>query len=150
MRLADKTVLLVGGGQAEGETIGNGRAAAVRFAQEGARVLVADRDLAAANATVGQIERAGGTAVATYIDVTDESTIEAAVRRIERLWGRIDILHNNVGISLEGGDAPLGSITSDALDRLFAINLRGMILTCKHAIPSMVERKAGAIVNILR
>ena len=63
-------------------------------------------------------------------------------------WGRIDVLHNNVGISVEGGDAPITEIEPDAFDRIITVNLRGMVLACKHVIPIMRQQKSGSIVNI--
>ncbi|HEX3498055.1 MAG TPA: SDR family oxidoreductase, partial [Stellaceae bacterium] len=70
--------------------------------------------------------------------------IEAAQRR----WGRIDILHNNVGVSLAGGDAPLLELSEEAFDRICAINLRGTVMACKHVVPIMREQKSGVIINI--
>jgi NAD(P)-dependent dehydrogenase (short-subunit alcohol dehydrogenase family) len=147
-RLNGKIALVVGGGQTLGETTGNGRATAMRFAQEGARVMVADRCIDAAEATAALIRDAGGEAVAAPADVTDEASLRALVGLVQARWGRIDILHNNVGVSVEAGDAPLESITGEVLDRLFAINLRGLVLTCKHVVPGMVAQRGGAIVNI--
>jgi NAD(P)-dependent dehydrogenase (short-subunit alcohol dehydrogenase family) len=148
LRLDGKIALVVGGGQTEGLTTGNGRATALRFAQEGARVMVADRSLDAAEATAALIRDAGGDAAAVCADVTDEASVVAMIGQVLGRWGVIDILHNNVGVSIEAGDAALETISEDVLDRLFAINLRGLIMTCKHAVPGMVARRSGTIVNI--
>src|SRR5687768_2302107 len=100
MRLRDKVAIIVGGGQSEGSTaaIGNGRATALVFAREGAKVLVADRVLASAEETVQLVAQAGGEAAACAADVTDESHMQAMIEACTQRWGRIDILHNNVGI----------------------------------------------------
>ena len=81
-------------------------------------------------------------------DVIREETLAAMVAEARRRWGRIDILHNNVGVSIAGGDKPLLELSEEAFDRVCAINLRGTIMACKYAIPVMREQRAGAIVNI--
>jgi NAD(P)-dependent dehydrogenase (short-subunit alcohol dehydrogenase family) len=128
--------------------MGNGRATAVLFAREGARVLAVDRDLASAEETVALIEKDGGEAHALLADVTDEASLQAAIGACVDRWGKIDILHNNVGVSIGGGDAPLTEITTEAFDRIVAINLRGMAMACKHALPVMRKQMSGAIINI--
>lgn len=138
----------MGAGQTPGATIGNGRATAILFAREGARVLAVDRDLDAARETVDMISREGGVAAAFQADVVDEAAIEAAVSECVDRWRRIDVLHNNVGVSLAGGDAPVTEITTESFDRVVAINLRGMVLAAKHVLPVMRNQQAGAIVNI--
>jgi len=148
MRLAGKIAIVVGAGQGPGEGLGNGRATVLRFAQEGARVLAVDRDLASAQETAGMVTKAGGECVAFAADVTKEATLAAAVAAARQRWQRIDILHNNVGVSIAGGDASPLEITEEAFDRVSAINLRGMIMACKHVLPIMREQKAGAIINI--
>ena len=147
-RLADKVAIVVGGGQTPGTTIGNGRATALLFAREGARVQVVDRDLDSAAETVARIEEEGGEAVAHRADVTDEASLRDAVHACRSRWGSIDVLHNNVGVSLTGGDAPVEEIEVEAFDRVVAINLRGMVLACKHTLPIMRTQGRGAIVNI--
>ena len=148
MRLEGKVAMIVGAGQTPGSTIGNGRAVSVLFAREGARVLAVDRDLTSAEETVAMIRQEGGEAEACQADVTSEPTLEAAVAACSELWGRVDILHNNVGVSLAGGDAPVTEIEEAAFDRLVAVNLRGMVLACKHALPIMREQESGSIINI--
>ena len=148
MRLQEKVAMVVGAGQTPGATMGNGRATAVVFAREGARVLAVDRDLASAEETVALIRDAGGEAVAMAADVVDEASLSAAVGACVERWGRLDVLHNNVGISVAGGDASPTEITSDAFDRILAVNLRGVVLACKHALPVMREQNAGVIINI--
>jgi NAD(P)-dependent dehydrogenase (short-subunit alcohol dehydrogenase family) len=128
--------------------IGNGRATALLFAREGARVLAVDRNIDSAEETTALITDEGGEAAAVPADVTDEDAVKGAMTACVARWGRIDILHNNVGISVEGGDAPITEITTDAFDRIVAVNLRSMVYTCKHALPVMRAQRSGAIVNI--
>lgn len=148
MLLEGKVAIVVGGGQTPGETIGNGRATAITFAREGAKVLVVDRDPGSAEETVAMIEAEGGSAAAFPADVREESELEAMVGFCRQRYGRIDVLHNNVGISLAGGDAPIETIEAEAFDRLVAINLRGMVLACKHVLPVMRDAGSGAIINV--
>jgi NAD(P)-dependent dehydrogenase (short-subunit alcohol dehydrogenase family) len=148
MRLKDKVAIVVGAGQSPGEGMGNGRATALTFAREGAKVLCVDRDLRSAEETVGMIVNNQGTALAFKADVTKDAEIRAMVAEAHGKWGRIDILHNNVGVSLAGGDAELQDITEEAFDRCVAINLKSCILAAKHVIPIMRQQKSGAIINI--
>ena len=148
MRLKDRVAIVVGAGQSPGEGVGNGRATALTFAREGAKVLCVDHNLKSAEETVALIGRNQGTAVAFRADVTREAELKAMVADAHARWGRIDILHNNVGVSISGGDAELLEITEEAYDRCMAINLKSVILACKHVIPIMREQKSGAIVNI--
>ena len=148
MRLEGKTAVIVGAGQSPGEGVGNGRAVAMRFAKEGARVLCVDRDADGARETAEIIRNEGGTSDSFAADVTDEAALEGAIERCVRSWSRIDILHNNVGISVAGGDAPPTEITNEAFDCIMAVNLRGTVMACKHALLHMREQHSGAIVNI--
>ena len=148
MRLKDKIAIVIGAGQTPGQTIGNGRATCLLFAREGAKVLAVDRDLDSAAETVAMIAQEGGTAAPLKADVLDEASLKETIADCVRRWGRIDILHNNVGVSLAGGDAILEDITVEGFDRVMAINLRSMVLACKHAVPIMRKQQSGAIVNI--
>ena len=148
MKLKGKVAIVVGAGQTPGTTIGNGRATAILFAREGARVLAIDRNLDSARETVGLIEKEGGEAIAFEADVTIEASLQAAVAACLERWGRIDILHYNVGVSIAGGDAPVTDITTEAFDRIVAINLRGMVMACKHVLPVMRKQMNGVIVTI--
>jgi NAD(P)-dependent dehydrogenase (short-subunit alcohol dehydrogenase family) len=148
MRLKDRIAIVVGAGQSPGEGMGNGRAAAITFAREGASVLCVDRNLASAQETAGLIEAKGGKAIAFEADVTKERDIKAMVEDAQKRWGRIDVLHNNVGVSLAGGDAELLSITEQAIDNCVAINLKSCILAAKYTIPIMRRQRSGAIINI--
>ena len=148
LRLDGQAAIVVGGGQTPGQTIGNGRATAITYARAGARVLVADRDLDAAAATVAEITAEGGEAVPFRADVTDEADIATMVADACDRWERLDILHNNVGISVAGGDAEISKIEGEAFDRIMAINLKSMVLAIKHALPVMRGQQSGNIVNI--
>jgi len=148
MRLKDKIAIVVGAGQTPGATIGNGRATALLFAREGAKVVAVDRDIQSADETADMIRDEGGDALPVRADITNESQIKAAVDACLGHWGRIDVLHNNVGLSLAGGDGVLEDITAEAFDRVTTINLRGMVMTCKHVVAVMRKQKSGAIVNI--
>ena len=150
MRLKDKTAMVIGAGQAPGSSpaIGNGRATSVLFAREGAKILAVDRYLASAEETVTMIKDEGGEAAAVEADVTDEAAIVAAVQTCVDQLGRIDILHYNVGMSVEAGDAPITEITTESFDKIVSVNLRGMVYACKHTLPVMREQGAGAIVSI--
>src|SRR5947209_20611866 len=146
-RVEGKTAIVVGGGQTPGQTIGNGRATATVLAREGARVCVVDRDLAAAQATVEAIKSEGGEAWAFEADITSEDAARRLIAAALQRFGRLDILHNNVGASLALGDATATDLTVEAFQRSFDLNLKGMWLTCKHALPALRE-SGGSIVNI--
>jgi NAD(P)-dependent dehydrogenase (short-subunit alcohol dehydrogenase family) len=148
MRLKDRVAIVVGAGQSPGEGIGNGRATALTFAREGAKVLCVDHNLASARETVDLIATKGGVAAPFKADVTRDSEIRAMVQDAVTRWGRIDILHNNVGVSLAGGDAELLVISEEAFDRCVAINLKSCILAAKHVIPVMRAQRSGVIINI--
>jgi NAD(P)-dependent dehydrogenase (short-subunit alcohol dehydrogenase family) len=148
MRLADKVAVIVGAGQSPGEGLGNGRACALRFAQEGAKVLAVDVDLARAEETAARVRAEGGECLAFAADVTREATLAAALNFAVERWQRLDILHNNVGVSIGGGDAPIERISEEIFDRVSAINLRGTIMACKHALPVMRRQQSGVILNI--
>ena len=146
--LEGKVAIVVGGGQTPGETIGNGRATALQFARDGARVVVADRLLTSAEETAEMIRGEGGDAIAVDADVTSEESLQAMIRRAHEYGERIDILHNNVGISIAGGDARVEDIDVEAFDKVTNVNLRGMVLACKHVLPIMREQNSGVILNI--
>ena len=148
MRLKDKTAIVIGAGQSPGSGIGNGRATALRFAQEGARIMAVDRELALAEETAALVREAGGECFAFEADVTREAAMAAMIAEAKKRWGRVDILHYNVGVSIAGGDAPLLELTEAAFDNIVAINLRGAVMACKHAVPVMREQKSGAILMI--
>jgi NAD(P)-dependent dehydrogenase (short-subunit alcohol dehydrogenase family) len=147
MRLKDKIAIVVGAGQGPGEGIGNGRATVLRFVQEGAKVFAVDKDLHSAQETAG-MAAAFGKCVAFQVDVTQEKSVAAAIDAAKAQFGRIDIMHYNVGVSLAAGDTPLEDFSEEAFDRICAINLRGAIVAAKHVMPIMRGQRAGVILNI--
>jgi len=147
-RVKDKVAVVFGGGQTPGETIGNGRATCLLLADEGATVIVVDRDLASAEDTAVMARERGGNAEALAADIASEDQVKRVIDTVVAKHGRIDILHNNVGASLALGDATATELESDAFDRLVAVNLRGMWYACKHALPVMRQQGSGSIVNI--
>jgi NAD(P)-dependent dehydrogenase (short-subunit alcohol dehydrogenase family) len=148
MRLEDKVAIVVGAGQSPGEGMGNGRATVLRFAEEGAKVLAVDNNLASAEETVAMARQSGGECLAFKADVAEETMLAAMVEAARARWGRVDILHYNVGMSIAGGDAPLDEITETAFDRISTVNLRGAIMACKHVVPVMRAQRAGVIITI--
>ena len=145
-RLEGKVALVVGAGQTPGDTIGNGRATALLFAREGARVMAVDRRLESAQETVEQIGAEGGEAVAREADATLEADCQGFVADCVETFGRLDVLHNNVGIG--GDDAGPAHLTEDVWDRILSVNLKSVIFPCKHALPVMREQQGGSIVNV--
>src|SRR5207253_1552669 len=141
VRLEGKVAIVVGAGQTPGETIGNGRATAILFAREGARVFLVDRDLESARETQAMIEGEGGTAVAFEADAAREADCEAMVEACRSQFGRIDILHNNVGIGM--GDAGPTHLSEENWQRIIDVNLKSVFLTSKHVLPEVrgVERE---------
>lgn len=146
MRLKDKVAVIVGGGQTTGETIGNGRATAFRFAREGAAVLVVDRDLDSAEETVEAIDSEGGNASALAADATREADCGWIAKECLSRFGRIDVLHNNVGRS--EGDAATTELKEENWLALMDVNLKSAFLTCKHVLPVMRKQRSGVIINI--
>ena len=146
MRLANKIAIVAGAGQQQGETLGNGRAVALRFASEGASVLCVDVNPKWADDTVAAIVAAGGKASALAADITREDDCRAIAKTCVERYRRIDILHNNVGRSK--GDQATPDMDAAMWDEIMALNLKGMFMTCKHVIPVMRAQKSGVIINI--
>ena len=144
MKLAGRTALVFGAGSA-GPGWGNGKAAAVLYAREGANVVAVDMNEAAAEETRAIIAAESGTAIALAGNITRAADIDAVVARTLAAFGRIDVLHNNVGITDMGG---LEEITEERWQRVMDINLTGVFLTCKAVVPVMLRQGGGAIVNI--
>jgi len=145
-RLAGKVAIVVGAGQTPGETIGNGRATAMRYAAEGARVLCVDVELERAQETAALIEDLGGQAGATAANAAREQDCAAFVELCMATYGQLDILHNNVGIG--AGDSGATSMREEVWDRIMAVNLKSMVFACKHALPHMRAQGSGVITNI--
>jgi NAD(P)-dependent dehydrogenase (short-subunit alcohol dehydrogenase family) len=146
MRLKDKVAIVVGAGQTPGDTIGNGRATAILFAREGARVALVDLSRESALETEALIKAEGGECFTFQADVTREEHCRAFVRATLETYGRVDILHNNVGIGT--GDDGILSLSEQSWDKIMAVNLKGMFLSCRSVLPVMREQRGGSIVNI--
>jgi len=146
MRLKDKVAIVTGAGQTSGDTIGNGRATAILFAREGARVMLVDHRADSAQETQSMIAAEGGVARTFEADVTREEDCRALVAACVEAFGRIDVLHNNVGIGR--GDAGATRLELAAWEEIIDVNLTTMFLTCKHVLPQMRRQQAGSIVNI--
>ncbi len=146
MRLEGKVAIVVGAGQTPGETIGNGRATALLYAREGARVLLVDRRLESAEETRTMIAEEGGESVAMEADATQGADCQRIAETCVEKFGRIDVLQNNVGIG--HGDASVMRIAEADWDHIFEVNLKTVFLACKYVLPTMREQKSGAIVNI--
>ncbi|HRE19505.1 MAG TPA: SDR family oxidoreductase [Rhabdaerophilum sp.] len=148
-RLAGKVAIIMGAGSS-GPGWGNGKATAVRFAEEGARVIAVDYNLAAAEETAALVTDRGGKAFARRCDVTKSDQVDALVAEIAREFGRIDVLDNNVGIAEVGGVVDL---PEDEWNRVMSVNLTSAFLAMKHVIPVMEkqysqEGQGGSIINI--
>jgi NAD(P)-dependent dehydrogenase (short-subunit alcohol dehydrogenase family) len=143
-RLDAKVAVVTGGAS------GIGRASAVKMAGEGARVLVSDLDEAGAGAVASEIEASGGQALGFRADVTSEADMRAMIDAAVGRWGGLDVLHNNAGttdVAMMGADADLRDMTVERWDHMMAVNLRGPMLGCKHALPHLVDRGGGSIIN---
>jgi len=143
-RLRNKTAIVTGAGSV-GPGVGNGKAAAALFAREGARVMLVDLNLEAAEETRRLIEGEGGTCFTSRADVSVAADCERVARECIAEYGRIDVLHNNVGIEIPGG---ILEITEEAWDRTLDVNLKSIFLMSRAVLPHMVEQGGGAIVNI--
>ncbi len=141
MRLADKVCVITGGGG------GMGRVAALMFAQEGAKVVVAEVSQEAGDGTVQAVTDAGGQASAVEADVSKEDDARAMVQHAIDTYGRIDVLYNNAGI-MPAADHSVVDTDVAIWDKVMAVNVRGVFLGCKFAIPRMVEQGSGSIINI--
>ncbi|MFO7169251.1 MAG: glucose 1-dehydrogenase [Chloroflexota bacterium] len=142
MRLQNKVAIITGAGA------GMGRAMAERFAREGARVVLAEIDAERGAAAAAAIEAAGGTATFVRTDVTRSADVEALVAAAVERYGGLDILVNNAAVQLHGQDARAHELSEEVWDRTYAVNIRGPWLCAKYAIPAMLSRGGGAIVNI--
>ncbi len=143
-RLQDKVALVTGAG-CVGPGWGNGRATAVRFAQEGAKVFAADKNGEAMKETLARVAEFGGTIRAHECDVTSNASVKAMVDACMTAFGRIDMLVNNVGGSAAGGPVEL---SEDAFDAQLDYNLKSVFLTCKHVLPIMEQQGGGSIINL--
>ena len=138
MRLQSKVCLITGAGS------GIGQATAICFAQEGANVMAVDRDAQGLHTTVQRIQAAGGHCEGLTVDVRHEDEVKGAISTVIDRWGRLDILHNNAGISLL---KPITATTETDFDQLLSVNLKGVFFGCKHAIGPMQAQGGGVIIN---
>jgi NAD(P)-dependent dehydrogenase (short-subunit alcohol dehydrogenase family) len=145
-RLQDRVAVIVGAGQTAGETIGNGRATAVTFAREGARLVLADRDATTLEETAALARNEGADVTTVVADVAADGGPDRIVRAAVDEFGRIDVLHNNVGIG--AGDGPPHHLDDEVYDRIMDVNLRAMWRTCRAAVPVLRTSGHGAIVNV--
>ena len=143
-RLKGKVAMVVGAGSI-GPGWGNGKATAVTFAREGALVFCIDRNQSAVMETVKIILGEGGKAMAHTADVSKAVEVQAMVAACMKAWGRIDVLHNNVGIAEVGS---VVEVSEAEWDRVFAVNLKSAFLAMKHVIPIMLKQGGGSIINI--
>jgi NAD(P)-dependent dehydrogenase (short-subunit alcohol dehydrogenase family) len=143
-RLKGKIALVVGAGSI-GRGWGNGKATAVAFAREGAKIFCADINLPAAEETAGIIQSEGGEAMAHRVDVSKAADVKAMIEACTSAYGRIDVLDNNVGIAELGG---VVEVSEAEWDRVLAVNLKSAYLTMKQTIPLMVRQGGGSIINI--
>ncbi len=143
-RLKDKIAIVTGAG-CVGPGWGNGRATAVRFAEEGAKIFAVDRNLDTVVETVERVKAAGGEIVVQQCDVTDNAAVAAMAAACVKRFGRIDVLVNNVGGSAAGGPVEMAE---EVWDAQVDSNLKSVFLTCKHVLPVMEKQKAGSIVNV--
>lgn len=141
MRLDGKVTIITGGGS------GMGRTAAELFAGEGASVVVADYSEASGAETVARVIAAGGTASFVRADVSREDDARAMVRHALATYGRVDCLYNNAGIMPEADHSVIDTDVA-TWDTVMAVNVRGVFLGCKYAIPPMLDQGAGSIINI--
>ena len=141
MRLTDKVALITGAGS------GMGRVAAQMFAAEGAKVVVAEFDEKAGSETAGMVAAAGGEATFVKADVSREDDARRMVEAAVSAYGKLDVLYNNAGIMPEA-DHSVTDTDVDVWDQVMAVNVRGVFLACKYAIPRMLEQGAGSVINI--
>ena len=145
-RLTGKVCIIVGAGQQPGQTIGNGRAVAERFAQEGASLLLVDVNADWLDETVRAVSAYKGIVHSLIADITQESQCQQIAEICIQHFGQIDVLHNNVGLSK--GDKRTSDLDVSAWEYIMDRNLKGMFMTCKHVLPHMVRQQSGCIINI--
>jgi hypothetical protein len=141
----DGRIALISGAGSVGPGWGNGRAMAVRFAEEGARIFAVDREAERMEETVARVRAAGGTIETHVADVTDSKAVAAFAKACVDRFGRIDVLVNNVGGSAAGGPVEM---SEEVWDAQVDSNLKSVFLACKHVLPVMEAQGSGAIINI--
>jgi NAD(P)-dependent dehydrogenase (short-subunit alcohol dehydrogenase family) len=143
-RLAGK-VAIVTGAASTGPGVGNGKATSILFAREGAAVLLVNRSEDHAEALRAEIESEGGTCSVCCADVTRETEVKRMVATAVERYGKIDVLHNNVGM---GGPGTVVSVSEELWDKVATVNLKSVMWCCKYTIPRMIESGGGSIINV--
>ncbi|PYV39287.1 MAG: short-chain dehydrogenase [Acidobacteria bacterium] len=142
MRLKGKVAVVTGAGA------GMGQAVALRFAREGARVVVAEVNTVSGKSAVEAIQRAQGESIFVHADVSEEKEVQLMIAATLNQYGRVDILYNNAAVELHGQDARAHELSAETWDRTHAINLRSVWLCSKYAIPPMLEHHGGSIIHV--
>ena len=142
--LKDKVTVLAGVG-ASGDTLSNGRATALEFVRQGAQLMLADRDEEALSDCLAAIEAEGGSARTCLVDASDEKQVDALFQSCLSEFGRVDILHNNLGVTQFG---QVSKVSSAEFDRVVAVNLKAVFFLCRSALIPMEEQGSGVITNV--
>jgi NAD(P)-dependent dehydrogenase (short-subunit alcohol dehydrogenase family) len=142
MRLKDRVAIITGAAS------GIGRASAVRFASEGSKVVVADRNAEPGMLCVEEIRSRGGEAVFIEVDVSSSSEVQTLMKKSMEKYGKLDILFNDAGVFLHQVDGPVTKIEEEVLEDHYKINLRGTFLCCKYGIPHIIENGGGSVINM--
>lgn len=150
MKLAGKVAVVTGAGTlkksfTQADQVGNGAACAITFAREGAVVICTDRSLVAAQETVELIKAEGGSAYAYELDVTQSAQVDSVTKDVVEKFGRLDVLHNNVGIEVQGD---LLAVTDEDWDKVMAVNVKGSMVTSRAVLPYMQGQRGGSIINV--
>jgi NAD(P)-dependent dehydrogenase (short-subunit alcohol dehydrogenase family) len=140
-RLDGKVCLITGAGS------GMGRAASVKFAQEGAKIVACDLDLDAVRETVAMVEAAGGRALAARADVSKEADVKEVVKAGVKAYGKLNVLYNNAGI-FPSADHSVVDTEEAVWDKVLAVNVKGVYLVCKHGIPELLAAGGGSVINV--
>lgn len=141
MRLQGKVCVITGAGR------GIGRSAAELFAREGATIILAEINEAAGIQAEQAIRRQGGEARFIPADISRESDVQSLFETVDHAFGRLDVLYNNASVFIRQADGPVTAITAETWDKIIAINLRGLFLCCKYAVPLLIRNGGGSVIN---
>ena len=142
MRLKDKVALITGAG------MGQGRAACLIFAKEGAKIVALDIDEKAGNETVSLVKEQGGEAIFEKCDVSSETHVKKAVEEGVAVFGKLNILYNNAGVLWRDKDFEVTRTIEGNWDKVMAINLKGPVFVCKYGVPELIKQGGGSIINV--
>jgi len=142
MRLNDKVALITGAG------MGQGRAACLIFAKEGAKIVALDVDEKAGNETVSLVKKQGGEAVFIKCDVATEEQVKKAIQAGVAAFGKLDVLYNNAGVLWKDKDFEVTRTIEENWDKVMAINLKGPVFVCKYGVPELIKQGGGSIINV--